>query len=196
MVLTWPIDKVDPSDIPAFRPIYDKYQNLVPDLGGMIRFLCYRFDPKAREGRERDSVMKKEEDSAKMAKWKPPLAELLDEDDAEKDELCAAYAIYSEVVGLFFSILDNDDWEFIESLDIAIHNANMIIREPILGDAEVKGKILLNIQKATMGNKDAMALRRELAAKMADSSPGTDKLIMASTKARRPISPEGFLGNG
>lgn len=197
MVLTWPIDKVDPSEIPAFQPIYDAYQHVVPDLGGMLRFLCYRFDPKARDGREKDSVTKKAEDSAIMAGWKPPVPDLEETVDGAK-EVSLAYTIYSEVVGLFFSILDNDEWEFIESLDIAIHNANMIIREPIVADdPEVKGKILLNVQKAIKGNEDAIVLRKGLAMKMADSDPAAAKSIMESTKsARRPTSPEKFLLNG
>ena len=199
MALTWPIDTVEPADIPAFGDIFSEYDHKVADLNGMLRYFCYRFDPKWLSAKEKVTIERKDAEAAKLAGWEPPIAKM-EEDDDGNQVICFEYAIFLEILGAFFEVLDNDEWEFIVSLDIAIHNGNMIIREPILGDdPEVKGKILLNIQKAIKGNEEAIALRKSAAMRIADQDEVGARAIMTGTKAkknRKPISPEGFLSNG
>lgn len=196
MRLTFPIDVIDPVELDEFSGITEEYQASVPDLSGMLKYLVYRFDPKCTDVQRAMGVGDKEVVAQRLAGWSPPEM-VLGYDEKENPIINHDWLRFSRIQGEFFSILDNDEWEFIVSLDIAIHNAHMIIREPIPADMdpEKRGKVLLNIQKAIEGNKEAIATRKATALAMADNDQSAAKNIMSATKAtaRRPVSPEGHV---
>jgi hypothetical protein len=197
-MLTFPIDTKDVHDIPEFAQILDEFGGTAPDIEGMLRYLCYRFDPKCAEVRRAIGIEEKGRIAQVKANWTVPEPRIEVQEDGTM-VMDALWLAYSKVQGAFFEVLDNDEWEFIVSLDIAIHNAHMVIRQPIPpdGDAETNGKILLNIQKAIKGNEEALAIRRAAAMRLADSDPDAAKNLLAATKAqRRSVSPEGHLRGG
>lgn len=198
MALTFPIDTKEPAEIAAFSSIFSEYSNSVANLSGMLKYLCYRFDPKCSEVRKMIGVTEKDRLAGDMAKWYPPEPLVLIDPGTRDQTLNGEYISYCDVQGEFFRLLDNDEWEFIVSLDIAIHNANMVIREPLPTgmDPEKKGKAILNIQKAIEGNKLALETRKSAAMGMADNDTGSAKAILSSTKSSRAsMSPEGHLRN-
>lgn len=199
MGMKFPIESMDAKDIPEFSQIFDEFSSIVPDLSNMLAFLCYRFDPGCAEVRRMVSVTEKDRVASDKAMWRPPEPVVITDPDTNEQTLDEWYVRYCEVQGAFFRCLDNDDWEFIVSLDIAIHNANMVIREPLPTsmDPEKKGKAILNIQKAIEGNKDALETRRQIARTLADGDDNAAKAILSSTKSSRAsMSPEGHLRHG
>lgn len=198
MALTFPIDTKPVGDIPEFSGIVMSYSHLIHDLEGMLKYLCYRFDPNCHDVRKAVGVEEKNRIAQSMAGWTIP--DPIDgTDDEGNPKINPRWKMFAAVEGDFFSVLDNDDWEFIVSMDIAIHNGNMVMREPIPVDMdpETKGKILLNIQKAIKGNEEAIEIRRKTAMKMADGDENSSKVIMSATKAKRQsIAPEYHLKNG
>jgi len=197
MALTFPVDTKSIGDIPEFSGIVASFSDSAPDLDGMLKYLCYRFDPNCAEVRKSVGVDEKNRIAQNMAAWETPNP-IDGVDDEGNPKINPRWKLFAAVEGDFFAVLDNDDWEFIVSMDIAIHNGNMVMREPIPVDMdpETKGKILLNIQKAIKGNQEAIEIRRETAMKMADGDGDTAKIILSATKAKRQsISPEYHLKN-
>lgn len=194
MALTFPIDSKEPAEIPAFEDIFSQYARHVEDLGGMLKYLCYRFDPASEDVHKSvGGIVVKEEKAAGKAGWTPPEASV-GNDEHGNPILTDEFMVYREVMGEFFWLLDTELFEFICSLEISIHNANMILRDPILGSAEVKSKVLLNMQKATENVSDSLKLKKALIFEMAKE----DKAAMDSIKTkvkivRANISPEGQL---
>lgn len=198
MKLTFPIDTKDPDAIPEFEEAFGRHGDTVEDLNGMLRYLCYRFDPASPvytdSGAKSLSIEDRSFKASELSKWWPPEPNMV-ANEALQQVIDPVWAEYSEVMGLFFKALDMDEWEFIVSLDIAIHNGHMVIREPIPAqmDAETKGKVLLNVQKAVEGNARAMELRKKKALELANGDEQAAKSIQKATK-RYGISPEGNLG--
>lgn len=198
MALTFPIDTKQVDEIPEFSRIILSYSNIIPDLHSMLKYLCYRFDPafgtvqKAIGG-----VPEKERLASELSGWSPPEASI-ENDENNEPIITREYALYREVMGEFFWLIDNDSVEFLCSLDIIMHNANMIMRDPILGNSESQGKILLNIQKATENLAKARELKKSIIVEMSSADPTAAMAITTKKKAvRGGISPEGQLrGNG
>ena len=202
MALTFPIDKKEPSEIPAFTEIFLDFSMFVPDLNDMLKYLCYRFDPKSPVFDTsivtyEERVRKAEE----LSGWVMP-EPLMHVDEGGNNVVDTRYQLFSEVMGSFFSVLDNDEWEFIVSLDVAIHNGHMVIREPLPAcmDPETKGKVQINIYKAIEGTAKALKERKAKAMELAQNDERAANAILSGTKKstqrkREPISPEGFLNN-
>jgi hypothetical protein len=198
MTLKFPIDKNEPREIPEFGGIFSDFAYSVPDLNAMIKYLCYRFDPASEDVHKTvGGIEAKEVKASEKAGWAPPVASV-GNDDFGNPILTEEFKAYREVMGEFFWLLDTELFEFICSLEISIHNANMILRDPILGNAEVKSKVLLNMQKATENVSDSLKLKKSLVFEMAKEDKAAIDAIKAKVKVvRAGISPEGQLnGNG
>ncbi len=194
MALTFPIDTKSIGDIPEFSGIVASFSDSVPDLDGMLKYLCYRFDPHSIAVQKAiGGVSEKDRIASDLSGWYPPEASISNDDRGEP-ELTEEYILYRNVMGEFFWLLDNESFEFLCSLDITSHNANMIMRDPIMGNSEAQGKILLNVQKATENLAKARELKKAL---MAEISGGDPTAIMAITSKKKVIrggiSPEGQL---
>lgn len=198
MSLTFPIDTKEPEDLPEFYHIFEQYSTRVPDLSQMLRWLCYRFDPKspvfAKPNTGFDECVRM---SDEMAGWKQPVPLMVAAEDGSQS-LDFRFILFQEVMGEFFMVLDNDEWESIVTLGIAIHNGHMVIREPLPTDMdpETKGKVLNNIYKAIEGNAKAQEMRKAKVLEMAKRDELAVKSILAGAKAkaaRANVSPEGQL---
>ncbi len=195
--LKFPVDTADSVTIPEFGDIYMEFSPVVHDLDGMLRYLCYRFDPGSPAQKAIGGVSEKDRMASEMSGWSPPEASI-DNDEFGDPILTSEYVLYRQVMGEFFWLLDDESFEFLCSLDITSHNANMIMRDPIMGSSEVQGKILLNVQKATENLAKARELKKALVAEMSGGDPTAVMAITSKKKAvRGGISPEGQLrGNG
>jgi len=195
--LRFPVDTTEPALIEEFGAIYMAFAPIIHDLDGMLKYLCYRFDPNSHVQKAIGGVSEKDRIASEMSEWYPPEASISNDENGDPI-LTAEYGLYREVMGEFFWLLDDESFEFLCSLDITSHNANMIMRDPIMGNSEVQGKILLNVQKATENLAKARELKKALVAEMSSGDPTAAMAITSKKKAvRGGISPEGQLrGNG
>lgn len=194
MVLTWPIDKVDPSDIPAFQPIYEAYKHLVPDLGGMLKFLCYRFDQNSQEVRAAVGTSEKDVVAQRLSAFLKPIPNVAFVDENGTIHMSDEWKQFSAVSFMFFPLLNNAKWELMTSMELAMDEGNAILREPIPIDADpdLKAKSqLLKINTAEGGMKmiqmreklmDAIADGDEAMISMIDNGMGSRK---KSTRSKR-----------
>lgn len=133
MALTFPVDTTEVDSIPALEVLAADY----PGHHGLIRFCCYRFDPKCDEVRKRQTVAEKNELAAALSGYKPR-AEI---DDA---------ALQSIATGIL-RLVNSLDWEVMCSLEIALDESMQMIREPIISGDEDKRLKAVELKQKVIG---------------------------------------------
>lgn len=163
-MLTFPIENTSPSAIKSFDAIYATYGHLIGDLDGMIKYLCYRFDPKSEEVRAAVGRDAKREMAERLSGWSRP--EPSKPQAAEDDEIqeSGEWMLYMEVESMFLRLAWSIEYVFMESTEEAIYNSMDVVRRPIPPDTdeETQGKMVLNIQKATSFIHEAIGLLRKM----------------------------------
>jgi hypothetical protein len=190
--MRFPIDTTPPQEILAFSPLFLGLGHIVPHLAGMIRYLCYRYDQSSEVfGTSVIGHEARDRRASELASWDPPMQMMDDETHCPIGD----YAVFLEVTALWFRAYDNDEWEYIVSLDEMIHNCHKVMREPLPADPEAKAKMIINVQRAAEGARDAIRDRRAAAKALADNSEALATAILHGTKkvARASTSPEGNL---
>jgi hypothetical protein len=186
MDLTFPIDRVEPGEVPAFSHIFDRFQDHAHEVSLMLRYLCHRFDPKSTDIRRMTSVDDKRREAEKRSGWERP-DPVANVDDNGKITFSDGWDRYSMVEGMFFELLDDLQYKFLVSIEIAIDNFNSVIRSPIPSNlsADEKAKTAISIQRALEGNKEAFETRREILAQMTDGEDSAIESISRAVTARR-----------
>lgn len=195
MKLTFPIDTLEPGEIPAFSHIFDKFPEYPENISRMIKYLCWRFDPKSKDIRAMTDIAEKVSASEKRSGYKKPSATAEVSEDGEL-RFSDGWNQYCAVEAMFFELIDDQLFKFLVSIEIAIDNCNSVIRSPIplnVG-ADEKAKAIISIQKAMEGNESAFKMKKSILAEMADGDKATVQNIEAGVKEKRraPISPEGI----
>lgn len=192
--MTFPIDTMEPGEIPAFERIFEKFPEDPSYISLMLRYLVYRFDPLHAEMRTEASQEGKQALAERLSGWSRPSpeSEVLENGDIKWSD---GWEQYVQVERMFFELVDDFDFKYIVSLEIAMDNCNAVIRSPIPAklSAEEKGKTMIALQKAIEGNNEARAIRRKIIAEMADGDEAAKANIAIATKGKRnPIAPEGI----
>lgn len=198
MALTFPVDKVEPGEVPAFRHIFERFPDNPEQTSLMLRYLVYRFDPRSEDVRKSTNIDEKRRIAEGKSGWKrpDPVATTDEEGNISWSE---GWQHYMVIEGMFFECMDDLEFKYLVSLEIAIDNCNAVIRSPIPHDLdeESKAKAIINIHKASDANDAALDRRRKIIDRMADGDESAAASIASASKSRRrPISPEGMLGNG
>lgn len=161
MSLTFPVDTTNPEAIPELSWITVAH----PGCNEMLKYLCYRFDPKCKEVRNAATVREKQRMAEAMSGWHVP------DDESQR-------ALMEEVATLLFQVINNPEWEHITSLEFLMDESNTIIKRPIKADtAEEMTKALILKHKASEGLREAIALRRTMMDSLADGDEGVARAI-------------------
>lgn len=181
MNLTFPVDRHDPGDIPAFRDILEDF----PAASDILKYLVYRFDPKCTLVRAGITVPEKQRIAEGLSKYICPIPDTAMVDEGGTLHFSDEWNMFSSVTMRFFPLLNNVEWEFLVSLEIQINESNWLLREPIpdKADVDTKTKTVLLKQKATEGIAEALKMRQVLIDKLADGDERAAKAI-TSTAAR------------
>ncbi len=178
MGLTYPIDTVDPREIPDLAPLFDAGAS-----GDMVRYVVYRFDPGSKEVRGRQVQAERDTMAAQVSKYTPT--------DADK-------SLLPKLTTCYLRIINSMDYEVLISLEMAFDEAMQLIRENILDEdadkklkaVELKQKviaglpkmendILVKIAKITKDDEDAVA---------AITSESKKRKQKFDTRTMRPIA--------
>lgn len=135
MGLTYPIDTVDPREIPDLAPLFDAGAS-----GDMVRYVVYRFDPGSKEVRGRQVQTERDGMAAQMCKYIPT--------DADK-------SLLPKLTTCYLRIINSMDYTVLTSLEIAHDEATQLIREKIEDDdpdkklkaVELKQKVIAGLSK-------------------------------------------------
>lgn len=172
MRLTFPIDTTDIKDIPGLSGIAIEH----PGCEGMLRYLCYRFDPRCKEVRGAATIREKQRVAEAKSGWHVP--------DPGTEER----KLMEEVCMLFFPVLNNPEWEYLCSLEFLLDDSNRILRTQIDEDAETDAeavtKVLIMRHKASEGVKDAINTRRMLIDSLADGDEDMARAVAAGRPKR------------
>lgn len=185
MAMTFPIDKVDPIEIPAFRVIFDMYGgDDTSHLSSMLKYLCYRFDPK----HEPESV--NFEQRKAMAMDKSGFVGPGDPPCVNEDGVLIVpprYRTYMDVTSLFFAVLNNPDWEEMCSLEFMVAEAHQIMRSPIPDEADTDVKSKMSKLKFDLAGlvAETSDRLRVLVDRMASGDEDAKKAIEASAVTRK-----------
>lgn len=170
--LTFPIDTMEPGEIPAFRFIFDQYPGAEEKVSRMLRYVCYRFDPKCQKVRDAIGVEDRRMAAEEMSGYTCPLA---DQSMVDKDgEFVPSedWRMLSEVTAMFFMVLNKPRWEMICTFEIVIAEGFDMMRQPIVTtqeDVKLKNTEL----KAKIGDRNMKMLADMEAAmdKLSDDDP-------------------------
>lgn len=135
MGLTYPIDTVDPREIPDLAPLFDAGAS-----SDMVRYVVHRFDPGSKEVRGRQVQAERDEMAAKKSGHAPT--------DADK-------SLLPKLTTAFLRIINSMDYTVLTSLEIAHDEAAEYIRRPISNDdpdkelkaVELKQKLIAGLSK-------------------------------------------------
>ena len=184
--LTFPIDTKEPHEIPAFSEILDKY----PGSGAMIKYLCYRFDPKCELVRSGINVAERHRIAEGLSGTTCPIPDTAFVDEDGVAHFSDEWNMFSSVTSMFFPLLNNPEWEFLVSLEITINESNSLLREPIPEkiDVDTKTKIILLKQKATEGLREALNMRQVLIDRLVDGDERAQKSVTSPhSRAKRGL---------
>lgn len=167
MALTFPIDTVDIYEIKELAHILDEF----PGDDDILRYVCYRFDPKCTQVRDRKTVAEKDAVAATLAGYSP-----------EREKKTIVTQMSTHVLRQLNSL----DWEVMCSLEIAFDEAMQIIREEIVsGDRDEMLKAVDLKQKVIsgMGKTEDLLLTRQQ--KIAAADELAMKVITETTGDRK-----------
>jgi len=188
MALTFPIETTPPKDIPQFAGIYSTYGHLIQDLDGMLKYLCYRYDPKSSEVRSAVNRDAKTEMAERLSGWSKPAYEKSEEAGEDDIQSSNPWKFYTEVESRFLRIAWPLEYTFLESTEEAIYNAMDVMRRPIPDvDEETQGKMVLNIQKATQTVNEGIAMYRKMQAQIADMDDNARENMEADIRKARAV---------
>jgi hypothetical protein len=196
MKLTFPIDTVEPGEIPAFSRIFMLSKADPETLSKMLRYLCWRFDPKSADIRAMSGVDAKRAAAEAISGYRVPDPEATVGDDGEL-RFSDGWEEYCAVEAMFMGLIDDLRYKFILSIEMAIDQCNRVIRTPIPQNAspDIEAKTIISIQKAMEGNSQAFKTMSEQIAWLADNDPQTIFSISRATKGRAPVSPESMVND-
>jgi hypothetical protein len=101
MALKFPVDTTEPGEIPALASIIEKW----PDCEGLLKYLCYRYDPKFGPVREATNQSSRDTIAATYAGW-----------PKEGEDL----VLVAGVTDAFFEAMNDFEWEILCSREIVL----------------------------------------------------------------------------
>lgn len=191
MALTFPIDTKDPGEIPAFQPILEEF----PGSEGVLRYLCWRFDPKSSDVRMVQNISEKQRLAEKKSGFKCPIPDVAFVDENGVAHMSDEWKDFAAISLRFFPLLNNPDWELMVSIEIAMDEGNGILREPIPANADIDTKAksqLLKINTAK-GCEDMRKIRNALISDLANGDEAAERLIRDNTSERKRRDAAGRL---
>jgi len=174
MALKFPVDEKEPGEIPALAGILADY----PDCDGLLKFLCYRYDPKFEPVRAASAKMRNEVASS-YAQW---------------PEEGMPVILIEDVVTGFFRLLNDFEWELLCSREMVMEQVLEQMRVKFEFKAEddpdkVSKAFLLKTDLDDRADK-IMARLIVLYDKISDGDKEVEKVIKETRGSRRSISPE------
>lgn len=155
--LTFPIDTMEPGEIEAFRFIFDQYPNLEQKVSKMLRYVCYRFDPKCHKVRNAIGIDDRKAIAEELSGYTCPLADQSMVNEDGEFVPSEDWKMLSEVTAMFFMVLNKPRWEMICTFEIVIAEGFDMMRQPIVTtqeDLKLKNTEL----KAKLGDRNMKML--------------------------------------
>lgn len=181
MGLTWPIDTKEVSEIPELSVIL----NCFPTHVGLIKYVCYLYDPKNKVVREASTPAMKRLLAEEFAGITPPDPPILEEEPSPE------FIALGGIATMLFRLLSNFELELQKSREIVLERMMEILRSVEEGaDATKQITIWSSADKAI---DDTLARYNALYMKLASD----DEKVVAAMKLDRSrsqrvaISPEG-----
>jgi hypothetical protein len=171
--MKFPVDTKEPGEIPAFDDILSR----VPECGGLLKFLCYRYDPKCDKVREAAQANRNGIASA-LADWPEDGQDII---------------LISNVVDAFFIAFNDFEYEIMCSREIVLEQTLSQMREEFDTDEKDPDKISKAFLLKVELDKKADEIWNRLSMlydKIADGDKEIEKALKESRGARREWAPE------
>ncbi len=158
MGLTYPIDTVDPREIPAFEPLFLAHRIDADRLAKMVKYVCFRYDPKSDLVRGETSEKKKKETAERLSGYTCPAIDKSMVNENGEFVPSAEVSTLLAVTSSFFALLNNPRWEAVCTMLEVISEGHEMMRVPIHPDMDLDSQLKLGEYKGKLAERNMKLL--------------------------------------
>lgn len=158
MGLTYPIDTVDPREIPAFNRVFEVHKIDADRLAKMVKYVCFRYDPKSDLVKEESSEKKKKDTAERLSGYTCPKVDKSMVNEEGEFVPSTEVSTLMAVTTAFFALLNNPRWESICTMLEVISEGHEMMRVPIHPDMDLDSQLKLGEYKGKLAERNMKLL--------------------------------------